>query len=255
MELTLATFLVVCPLVALGGFVDAVAGGGGLISLPAYLIAGLPPHNAIGTNKISSLMGTSVTVARFAKLGYIPWRQAAIFVVVALAASAGGARLALLLSPDIFTYILLAALPLTAIYVYRTKAFEREEGDGRSRGATLAIGCAAAAIIGAWDGFYGPGTGTFLILALTGLARMPLREANGISKAVNLATNVSALVVMLSAGKVILGLGITAGLFGIAGNYLGAVLFDKGGAKAAKPMVIIVLCVFFARTVWDIVMD
>lgn len=251
-EVTALTFAIVCPLVMLGGFVDAVAGGGGLISLPAYLIAGLPPHNAIGTNKLSSFMGTSLTVARFTKLGYIPWRQAALFVVLALAASSAGARLALLLSPEVFTYILLVALPATAIYVYRSKAFEREASEGRSRRATLAIGAGAAAVIGVWDGFYGPGTGTFLILALTGLAHMQLREANGVSKAINLATNIAALAVMLHAGKVVLLLGLVAGLFGIAGNYLGTVLFDRGGAKIAKPMVIVVLCIFFVRTVWQL---
>ena len=80
MDLTLVHFLIVCTLVFLGGFVDAVAGGGGLISLPAYLIAGVPPHMSIATNKLSSAMGTTLTTVRFAKKGFIPWKQAAVCV-------------------------------------------------------------------------------------------------------------------------------------------------------------------------------
>ena len=84
MELSIWTFLIVCPLTFLGGFVDAVAGGGGLISLPAYMIAGVPVHNAIATNKLSSGMGTTISTYRLARLGYIPWRRAALCILMAM---------------------------------------------------------------------------------------------------------------------------------------------------------------------------
>ncbi|MDY4954382.1 MAG: TSUP family transporter, partial [Candidatus Onthomonas sp.] len=89
-------YLIICPLVGIAGFVDAIAGGGGLISLPAYLIAGVPVHTAIGTNKLSSSMGTAVSTFRYAREGFIPWRQALICLVFALTGSAIGARLTLL---------------------------------------------------------------------------------------------------------------------------------------------------------------
>lgn len=95
-------YLVVYPLAFIAEFVDAVAGGGGLISLPAYLIAGLPVHTAIGTNKLSSGMGTAIATWQFWKNGYIPWKEAAICCIVALFASGLGADLGLLLDERIF---------------------------------------------------------------------------------------------------------------------------------------------------------
>ena len=127
MTLTLLHFVIVCPLVFLGGFVDAVAGGGGLISLPAYLIAGVPPHNAIATNKLSSAMGTTLTTVRFARKGFIPWRQAAVCVVFAFIGSSLGAKLALRLDPEIFTLLMLVILPLVAVYVLRGKSLGQGE--------------------------------------------------------------------------------------------------------------------------------
>ena len=102
MQISIVTYLIVCPLVLLAGFVDAVAGGGGLISLPAYLISGIPVHMAIGTNKLSSGMGTALTTYRYARSGYIPWAQAECCVVCALAGSAVGAELALLIQDGVF---------------------------------------------------------------------------------------------------------------------------------------------------------
>ena len=109
-----------------------------------------------------------------------------------------------------------------------------------------------ALLIGLYDGFYGPGTGTFLILMLTGLAHLTLASANGIAKVINLTTNLSALVVFFLNGKVLLLLGLVAGCFSILGNYIGTQCFDKGGAKAVKPLMIVVLCIFFIKVLWEL---
>ena len=114
MELTLLHFLIVCPLVFLAGFVDAVAGGGGLISLPAYMLCGLPSHLAIGTNKISSSMGTALATWRYAQSGFIEWRLAPICVACAFAGSAGGAKLALLLDESLLKSPSPPPQPITA---------------------------------------------------------------------------------------------------------------------------------------------
>lgn len=116
------TFVIVCPLVGLAGFIDAIAGGGGLISLPAYLIAGLPPHAAIGTNKFGSCCGTCVATWQFARRGFIRWRRVLPAVVLALLGSWLGARLALLVASDTFKIIMLIILPLTGAYVLNKKA-------------------------------------------------------------------------------------------------------------------------------------
>ena len=243
-------FLIVCPLVFLAGFVDAVAGGGGLISLPAYMIAGLPVHFAIATNKLSSGMGTAIATTQYARKGYIPWKQAVFCVVCALAGSNLGARLALLLSDDVFQLIMLIILPLTALYVTRSKTLAVEK-EPVSTGVTLAVSMLAAFGIGIYDGFYGPGTGTFLILLLTSAAHMGLRNANGISKAINLTTNLTALAVYAMNGKVLFPLGLAAGLFSIAGNSLGARLFESRGARVVKPIMLTVLVIFFIRVVLE----
>lgn len=247
----LLPYLIVCPLVFLGGFVDAVAGGGGLISLPAYLIAGLPAHAAIGTNKISSAMGTSLTTWKFWKQGYIRLKLSLLCVVFALVGSTLGANLALLVSDRFFKILLLFILPLTAFYVFRSKAMETGGKEPLSPGKTALISSAAAFIIGAYDGFYGPGTGTFLLLILTGLAHMELTDAAGTTKVINLATGLAALVTYLINGQVYMLLGLIAGVFGIAGNWLGTRCFTQNGAKIVKPLIIVVLTIFFARILWE----
>lgn len=252
MQVSFLTFLIVCPLTFLGGFVDAVAGGGGLISLPAYLIAGLPVHLAIGTNKLSSSMGTALAAYRYAKSGYIPWRLAAGCCVCALTGSMLGARLALLIEPGIFKLLMLVVLPLTGAYVMLSPALDREKPPLSFR-RTLLLGMAAALLIGMYDGFYGPGAGAFLLLLLTSLAHMKLSEANGTAKIINLATNLAALAVYLASSKVIALLGLAGGLFSVAGNYLGTRSFNRGGARIVKPVMITVLGVFFVKVLLEVI--
>ncbi len=247
-------YLIVCPLVCIAGFVDAIAGGGGLISLPAYLIAGIPVHMAIGTNKLSSCMGTTLATIRYGRKGFIPLKLAPFAVVCALAGSTIGAELALLIDDGVFKIVMLFILPLTAAYVFFGKGVsERENAGSLSFVKTVLITVAVAFFIGMYDGFYGPGTGTFMILFLVGAAKLRLSEANGLSKVMNLSTNIAALTVYLMNGKVIYPLGLTAGAFCILGNYLGTRLFTKHGAKSAKPIILIVLTIFFVKTVVELI--
>lgn len=250
----LAQFFIVCPLVFLAGFVDAVAGGGGLISLPAYMIAGLPAHYAIATNKLSSSMGTTVATSQYARKGYIPWRQSVFCVVCALIGSALGARLALLLEDGIFQIIMLFVLPLTALYVTKSKTLVVER-EPLSRAKTLAISMVVALVLGVYDGFYGPGTGTFLILLLTAVAHMGLRSANGVAKVINLTTNITALTVYWMDGKVLFPLGLTAGLFSVTGSWLGTRFFEDRGARAVKPIMLTVLTIFFVRVLLEYITE
>lgn len=251
--ITWTHFLIVCPLVFLAGFVDAVAGGGGLISLPAYMISGLPVHYAIGTNKLSSAMGTTIATWKFSRQGFIRWKVALISSACALIASNMGARLGLLLDDAVFKKLLLVILPLTALYIFKCKSLELKR-EPFSEKKTLLLSMAVASVIGVYDGFYGPGTGTFLILLLTGIAHMKLSEANGVAKVINLTTNLSSFSVLLLNGKVSLVLGLTAGIFSILGNYIGARFFEKRGAKLVKPLIFVVLFIFFMKVVTEVVL-
>lgn len=251
MELKLIQFLIVCPLVFFAGFVDAVAGGGGLISLPAYLLAGLPVHFAIGTNKISSAMGTTVATAKYARSGFIPWKSAIPCVVCALVGSSCGSKLALLVEDRYFKMLILVLLPLTALYVLRGNSL-REDKEPLPLWKTVLWSGAISLAIGVYDGFYGPGTGIFLILLLTAFAHLSLRESNGLCKAINLSTNIAAIAVYFTSGKVLLPLGLTAGAFSILGNYIGASCFEKKGVKFVKPLMLLVLAIFFVKILTEL---
>lgn len=241
-------FLIVCPLTFIAGFIDAIAGGGGLVSLPAYLITGLPPVNCLATSKLSSCMGTTVATCKYAKNGYIPWKESIFCIPCALLGSSIGAEIALRIDPTVFKMILLVVLPLTALYVLTRKTIEPKEN--KLSGKVTVIVCMGISLcVGLYDGFYGPGTGTFLILLLVGIARMKLDEANGLTKVVNLSTNLAALTVYLINGQAVLLLGIVAGIFNIAGNYIGAKRFEKGGSRLVKPVMITVIVIFMIKII------
>lgn len=248
MQLTLHMFLIICPLVFLGGFVDAIAGGGGLITLPAYLLAGLPAHNAIATNKLSSCCGTAVSCFRFLKNKSIVIQLIFPTVVSALVGSSIGARLILMVSDQYIKYFLLFALPIVAyLVVFRQNTIEVTEQSIISRKKQYTIAIIASFIIGIYDGFYGPGTGTFLVLALTGLAKIPVKEATGNTKSINLASNVAALVTFLMNGKILILLGLTAAVFSMAGNYIGSGMVLKNGTKIIRPIIIMVLVLLLLK--------
>lgn len=242
---------VVCVLVFVAGYIDAIAGGGGLISLPAFFIAGVPTHVALATNKLSSSMGTAVATWHYARSGFVNLRLAAPAVVCAMAGSVAGSNLVLAVDDGFLRVLLLVILPLTAFYVMRSKRFGQTDLPSHSERKTLALCMGIACAVGAYDGFYGPGTGTFLMLLLGGVARLRLDAAAGVTKAVNLTTNVSALAVFLLHGQVMVLLGLLAGVFSIAGNYLGAHRFTKDGGAVARPVTIVVLAVFFVKVVYD----
>lgn len=242
-------FLIVCPLVFIAGFVDSIAGGGGLISLPAYLITGLPPVNAIATNKFSSFCGTIVPTWRYARRGMFNVARSLPSICTALAGSAVGAELALLVPNNIFDIVMLVVIPLTAIFVLSVKKIHSEKKPF-SKNATMWIAAAVALIMGVYDGFYGPGTGTFLILSLVYIARCSLDSAAGMAKIINLSTNAAALAIFLFHGSVVFTLGIVAAVFGIAGNYLGSTFFIRKGSNIAKPVIIVVLAIFLIKEIF-----
>jgi hypothetical protein len=244
-------FLIVLPLSGIAGFVDAVAGGGGLIALPAYLIAGCPVHFAIGTNKVSSGMGTALATYRYARSGYVDWKLTIPCVVAAILGGSLGAKGALLIDEHTFMIIMLIVLPLTAVYIMKGHALS-DEKEAYPRGKTMALACLIALVIGSYDGIYGPGTGTFLILLLSGVAHFKLTQANGTAKVINLTTNISAMIVYLLNGKVLIILGLAAGATNLIGSYIGTRYFDKGGAKAVKPVMVIVIVIFFVKVIYEL---
>ncbi len=249
MEITLTTYLILCPLIFLAGFLDSIAGGGGIISLPAYLLAGIPPHNAVATSKISSFMGKTTSCARFLKNGLIDIRLALPAMGLAVIGSAVGAKLILLVPENIIEYILIGVLPLIAAVVFLKKDFCADDAAQISRKKQYLIVCLSSLVIGAYDGFYGPGTGTFLILAYAQLGKMPVKKAVGTMKAVNFASNVGSLTVFMLSGKVLYLVGLVAGLFCVLGNYIGSGLVVKNGGKIVRPVIIAVMALLLLKII------
>ena len=243
----LKVFIIVCPLVFLAGFVDAIGGGGGLISLPAYLIAGIPTHQAIATNKLSSCCGTSLVTARFYRSGLINLKLAWPSMLTGFIGAWCGSHLSLLVDSDILTKVLYVVLPLVAILVLRKDTFKDRTETAEFSGRTAVIAAAAALILGVYDGFYGPGTGTFLIIAFSVLAKMDVLNANGQCKAVNLTTNVTSLIVFLRSGNVIIILGLCAAVCNMLGGWLGSGIAIKEGTKITRPIILAVLLLLLLR--------
>ena len=244
-------YIIVCPLVFLAGLVDSIAGGGGLISLPAYMIAGVPPHQALGTNKMGSAMGTVVSTLRLAKHGYLKGKMhiALGAAAAALAGSALGLHLALLVPDTVIRNLMVVILPVTAFYVLRQKKDQEGEREPLPPAQLTAVSLGAAFFLGGYDGFYGPGTGTFLILVLTGAARLDIRTASALTKVINLSSNVAALATFLLTGNVNCTLGLAAGVCCIAGHYLGAGMVVHDGKKIVRPVVLVVLALLFVKVI------
>ena len=251
MQPTLATYLIVCPLIFLGGFIDSIAGGGGLITLPAYLVAGLPPRLAAGSNKMSAFFGTAVATGKYVSKGLVVWRQGLASLIGAFPGAAFGSWL-LTRIPEVYAKAgVVVALPLVAVMVLRNKSLTTRTAlvpEGWALPACLGIGLA----VGVYDGLIGPGTGTFLILAYVNLLGDEALMANGTAKLVNLCTNLGALLTLISTGNVLYGLALPAAAFGVAGNYLGASLAIRKGAPFIRVLLLAVLGLLLIKLLSDV---
>jgi len=252
MELSLRMVLIVVVGVFLASFMDGVAGGGGIISVPTYFLAGLPAHLALGTNKLSSCIGTAVSAGRFVRSGYVDWKLGIPSILLALVGAHFGTRLQLALDERYLKWLLLIVLPVVAFVVLRQRTFPEERGD-ISPARQAAIVLAASLIVGAYDGFYGPGTGTFLLLIFCNWGKMDVRTAAGNVKLVNLASNIGAVFTSLMNGKVFIVLGLIGAVFSIAGHYIGAGLAIKDGSKIVRPTVLVVLALLAIKVVYELI--
>lgn len=246
----LQTCLIVCPLVFLAGFVDSVAGGGGLISLPAYLFVGLPPHIASGTNKVVNATGTALAAWKYYKSGKIRIKSALLAAVGAMVGSSIGTEIALHIQAEIFKVILLVALPLVALVITFKKDFgndHTEETDTPETGRQLISCLIIGFLIGCYDGLIGPGTGTLMIMAFTFILGMDLLTASGCAKMGNLASNIASAVLWILNGQVLFTLVIPAAACNMLGSWFGSRYAIRGGSKKVKNMIYVVLALLFLK--------
>ena len=244
LDLPLLTVALLLVAAFVAGWVDAVVGGGGLIQLPALLIglpAGTPPAAILGTNKISSVWGTGTSSLTYAVRVRPDWRTVLPLVVGAGLGSAGGAQLAKLLSKAAFTPIVLIALVVVGVYTWRRPQLglvSARKHVGRAHyGRTAAIGFG----VGGYDGFLGPGTGSFLVILLVGMLGYGFLEASAKAKIANLVTNLAAIAVFAAHGSVLWGLGLSMGAANLVGGFLGArTAIARGNAFVRRVFLIVV---------------
>ncbi|NLE72425.1 MAG: TSUP family transporter [Actinomycetales bacterium] len=235
------------------GWVDAVVGGGGLLQLPALLLVpGMAPVQALATNKLASVMGTSVSAATYYRRVRPDLRTALPTAVAALAGSAGGAALATWLPGEAITPIVLVALvgvgTWTAVRPELGRTTALRWSGGRHYGAAAGIGL----VIGAYDGLVGPGTGTFLVFAFVGVLGYAFLDASAKAKIVNAATNLGALVVFALAGAPVWALGLLMGAANVAGAYLGARMAVARGSGFVRAVFLVVVAALVVRLGWDV---
>ena len=247
MTLTPQMFLIICPMLFLAGLVDAIGGGGGLISLPAYLLAGLPVHNAIATNKLSSTCGTALTTVRFIRQGLVNWRIAVPTIFCAIGGSSLGANLSMNVPESVMEAVLFVVLPVVAFIVLSPKTFRDHDQEVKLDRKLWITALVSAFVVGIYDGFYGPGTGTFLIIAFMVFAKLDIRTANAQTKIINLTTNITSLTIFLLNGQAVILLGLAAAACNMVGNYVGAGLAMTKGSKITRPVILLVLVLLFLK--------
>lgn len=244
--------LIVCPLVFLAGFIDSIAGGGGLIATPAYMLAGLPMHSVLGTNKAMSIFGTSVAAGKYIKSGNINWNAAIIAALGSFTGSALGSQLALRIDADTLKKIFIFVLPVVAIFVI----FGKKQKDGEAEVLTgmkfNVVAFLVGVVTGAYDGLIGPGAGTFMIIGFSTFVGLDYIKSGGCAKVVNVASNVSAFISFVTAGQVIWAIALPAAVFSMAGNYLGSGYAIKHGSKLVKKVMIVVLIGIFIKLAIDV---
>ena len=253
LDLSLGTVLLLVLAGFAAGWVDAVVGGGGLVQLPALLLVpGISPVQALATNKLAGILGTSVSAATYYRRVQPDLRTAGPMAAAALAGAGGGAALASLLPEDVFVPVILVALVAVAVYTVARPQVGRAT-ELRWQGRThLLVALGLGVVIGGYDGLLGPGTGSFLVIALVGVLGYAFLEASAQAKIVNVATNLGALVVFAVQGAPLWLLGLLVGAANVLGAYLGARTAVARGSGFVRVVFLVVVAVLIVRLGWQL---
>ncbi|MEM9149602.1 MAG: TSUP family transporter [Cyanobacteria bacterium P01_F01_bin.3] len=238
------------------GFVDAIAGGGGLIMLPGLLFTGLPVGNAIATNKLCGTAGAIASSAKFAQSGNIDWRACGAMGIPAVVGAYIGSR-SIGLLPDAWAEPIVIALMcvITGFVLFKPTLGTGSPGANipgdKLTTPQVLYGLLAGLIIGFHDGFFGPGTGIFLVFALLSLWSLDFLRATGSTKVINLLTNLTALITFAISGNIDYSKGVVGALGVGLGSYIGATLATKKGAKIIRPLFVAVTVSLIVKLLYD----
>ncbi len=253
-EYSIGTILSLIILCFTAGFIDAVIGGGGLIQLPAMLInfPNTPLPVIFGTNKIASLSGTFTAAVQFSRRIKFDFKVLASIAFFAAAASFAGARVVSHINVQALKPVILVILIVIAIYTFLKKDLGKVKVHHISLRQQIIRGCAMGIVVGFYDGFFGPGTGSFLVLGFVMLLGFEFVEASAYSKLVNCMTNLGALFVFISQGKYILEIAVLMALCNVAGNLAGSRLALKKGNGFVRIFFLVIVMLMIARYGYDV---
>ncbi len=248
----IATHLVVLLVCAafVAGFVDAIAGGGGLITMPMLLLAGASPIEALATNKLQGSFGAATAVVAYARAGHVkPMQQLGMALMAALAGAAG-AVVAHLMPADALRIIMPVVLVAVALFFALKPGLSDADRVERIKPAVFAF--TAVPLVGAYDGFFGPGAGSFYMLGFVMLAGFGVLKATAHTKMLNFASNIGSLLLFAVGGGVWWGVGLAMAVAQIGGAALGARLAMRVGARLIKPLLVVTSTALALRLLWQV---
>lgn len=250
-DLNLTTLLLLMVAAMLAGFVDSIAGGGGMITLPALYLAGIPPHTALGTNKFQAVFGSFSAALHFFKKGHLDLKKCAIFTIFAFVFSLGGTLLVQVISADFLRKAIPFLLIFFALYFLFSPRLSNKNGDESSKARLSRITLAfIIGAIGFYDGFFGPGTGSFLMIALIALGGFGAKSALAQAKLYNFATNLASVLVFLAFGHILFAVGVAMAVGQFIGANIGAKMALKYGVKIIKPFVVVISLVMCVKLIF-----
>lgn len=234
------------------GLIDSMAGGGGLIQVPALfsVYPDVPPPALLGTSKFAGIFGTASAVWRYAQKVSVPWRALLPLAVFVTSASLGGAWVATIVAPDVFRPLVPVMLSVVLVYTLRRKDLGAEHAPHAFEGTRHMLGVVLLAAIGFYDGFFGPGTGSFLMFVFVRFYRYDFLHASAVARALNVVTNASALLYFASRGYLLWHVGAGMAVCNVLGAMTGTRLALRGGSTLVRKMFIFVVGLLILRTAW-----
>ena len=240
-------YVALTAVAAVAGFVDSIAGGGGLIVIPALLFAGVPPLFALGTNKLQSVFGTAVALRNYWRSGLVEWRPNRLTVVLVFIGAVGGALIVQSIQTRLLGLIVPLLLIAAALYILLSPRMTDKDAHHRVTTAGYApIGGA----VGFYDGFFGPGAGTFYATSLVALRGYGLTRATALTKLFNLTSASASLVLFAYGGHLLWLLGLCMAAGSMAGGWLGSHSALKFGARLIRPLLVAISLALTAKLLW-----
>lgn len=253
MELDLSTIAFLAFFGFVAAFIDSCVGGGGLISLPALLGLGIPPYLALGTNKIAGTISAATSSATFISLGKFDKRLILYLFPISLIGAMIGAKTVLFVPQEVLRVLVIVMMGIIFVYTLLNKKFGHDPQYKGLNGFTLGLGIPLTFLIGFYDGFFGPGTGSFFVFLMVLLFGYDFVTAAGNGRILNLASNIAALSVFIMEGKVIWITGLTMGVAMIVGATLGARMAVKTGVRYVRPLFLVVSISLIAKMVYELI--